>query len=226
MTTTGTSSNSNSNAKSTPASSLPHRPPPLSTSTTGGLKPSISSPGLKSPSSPLAQSVFVAPDTIEKKEGALGPESSTSPVPPSVSLGLAIRAPPQLRQMSSHAMLNDLTNESSSSSLFGLNGSSRSPAIVRSTVELLPSMSSPFGGILPGCKSSLQVGNARISSLFSQKPRLTLFLSRTTRVCKWSTLRRPSSAKVPSTRNSLYSTYDGKKVATIPMKTSSPLLRQ
>jgi len=43
LTMTGTSSNSNSNAKSTPASSLPHHPSLLSTSTTGGLRPSISS---------------------------------------------------------------------------------------------------------------------------------------------------------------------------------------
>jgi len=110
--------------KSTPASSLPHCPSPLSTSTTGGLKPSISSPVLKSPSSPLAQSVFVA--------SALGPGSSTSPVPPSVSPALAIRAPRQLRQVSSRATRNEFPmNGSSSSSLFGPNGSSRSPAIAR-----------------------------------------------------------------------------------------------
>ena len=170
LTTIGTSSNSNSNPKSTPASSLPHRPSPLSTSTLGSLKPSTSSQGLKSPSSPLAQSVFAAPDTIEKKESALGPGSSTSPVPPSVSLGLANRAPRQLRQVSSRATLNEFpTNGSSSNSLFGPNGSSRSPPIARSTAESSPSTSSPLGGILPGRKSSLQVGNARTSSSISQK---------------------------------------------------------
>ena len=129
-----------------------------------------SSPGLKSPSSPLAQSVFVAPDTTEKKESPPGPGSNTSPVPPSVSLGLANRAQHQLRQVSSRATLNEFpTNASSSSSPFGPNGSSRSTPIARSTTELSPSMSSPLGGILPGRKSSLQVGNARSSSSFSQK---------------------------------------------------------
>jgi len=41
-----------------------------------------------------------------------------------------------------------------------------------------------------------------------------------------STLHRTSSAKTPSVRNSPCPTYDGKKVATMPMKIVSPLLRQ
>jgi hypothetical protein len=63
---------------------------------------------------------------IEKKERALGPGSSTSPVPPLVSVGLANRAPRQLRQVSSRTTLNEFpTNGSFSSALFGPNGSSR-----------------------------------------------------------------------------------------------------
>ena len=167
LTTTSASSNSNSNAKSTPAGSLPRRPSPLSVSISGNLKPPISSPGSKSPSSPLAQSVFIAPDTTEEMEDTLSAGSSSSPLPPSVSLGLANRASRQLRQVSSRATLNEFpANGSSSSSAFNLNGSS---PIVRTKTDSSLSTSSPFGGISPGRKSSLQVGNPRTSTSSSQK---------------------------------------------------------
>ena len=165
-----TTSNTSSNGKSTSTtpSSLPHRPSPLSTSITtgsgGGLRPSVSSPGLKSPTSPLAQLVFVAPEpeTTERKEGTLSPGNSSSPLPSSVSLGLGNRASHQLRQVSSRATLNEFpTNGSPSSSIFSPNGSPRSTT---GPTDSSPSMPSPLGGILPGRKSSLQVGIPRTSS--------------------------------------------------------------
>ena len=133
---------------------LPHCPSLLSTSTTGGLKPSISSPGLKLPSSPLTQLVFVAPDTIEKKEGTLGPGSSTSPVLPSVSR-FGYSSPTSIEADLPRNAQRVPTNEPSSSFLFGPNGSSRSPTIMRSTAEL-----SLFGGIFTSsreCKNIILV---------------------------------------------------------------------
>lgn len=103
------------------------------------------------------------------KEGTLEAVSNRSMLLPSVSWGFSIGSPHQSMQVSSCVMLHEFPiNRSSSSAVFGVNGSLWL-LIMHKMTDSSPSTLSPFLGILLSHKSSLQVGNPKTSTLSSKK---------------------------------------------------------